>query len=261
MSTEPGTPDVQPHYDLQLRVLDALAEARNYNRWIADMTLPHLGEHPIEIGSGLGDLAALWLESGVDRVTLSDLEQRSIESLAGRFDNDPRVDLRQLDLTEGATGTYSAAVAVNVLEHVEDDLGALVALRALVRPGGRIIVFVPAMPFAMSQFDRAIGHYRRYKKAGLTDLFEAAGIRPTVARYVNAPGLFGWLVAMKLLRGEASKESRLIKLWDRTVIPVARRVEQRWQPPFGQSTLVIGEPDPGYQADQPPSTTTFEPVT
>ncbi len=231
--------DVQPHYELQLRVLEAVASAERYNRWIASLALPHLGEHPIEIGSGLGDQAALWLEAGVPRITLSDLEPRSVESLRERFSDEPRVDLLQLDLATLASGSYSAVVALNVLEHIEDDAKALIASRSLVRPRGRVIVFVPAFPFAMSRFDREIGHFRRYTKQTLVDRFVAAGLEPISARYVNAPGLIAWFVMMKLLRGRPS-DGRLVRLWDRTAIPPTRAVETRWAAPFGQSLLMVG---------------------
>lgn len=231
--------DVQPHYDLQLRVLEALAGAERYNSWIASLALPHLGDHPIEIGSGLGDQAELWLAAGIPRIALSDLEQRSVEALGERFRDEPRVELRHLDLADAPEADYSAAVAMNVLEHIEDDVEALAATRRLVRPGGRVVVFVPAFPFAMSRFDREIGHYRRYTRDDLARRFRTAGLDPIEARYVNAPGLVAWFVLMRLLRGRPS-DGRLVHLWDRTAIPVARALETRRPAPFGQSVLVVG---------------------
>ena len=60
-----GMRDAQPHYDLQLEVLETLADARNYNDWVSSLAFPYLGDDPLEIGSGLGDQAALWLERGL----------------------------------------------------------------------------------------------------------------------------------------------------------------------------------------------------
>jgi hypothetical protein len=57
--------------------------------------------------------------------------------------------------------------------------------------------------------------------------------------YVNAPGLLGWIVAMKWLRREPS-EGVLLRAWDKVVVPVARRVEAVKAPPFGQSLLAVG---------------------
>ena len=62
---------------------------------------------------------------------------------------------------------HSAVVSFNVLEHIEDDVGALASFAGLVRPGGAIVVLTPACPFAMSPFDREIGHLRRYSRRSL----------------------------------------------------------------------------------------------
>lgn len=58
-------------------------------------------------------------------------------------------------------GAHSAFVSINVLEHIADDVAALRSARSLVRPGGFVISFVPAFPFATSRYDLEIGHLRR----------------------------------------------------------------------------------------------------
>ncbi len=104
-------------------------------------------------------------------------------------------------------------------------------------------MFVPAFPFAMSRFDRAVGHYRRYRRGTLTRVFEAANLRMERIHYVNAPGLLAWFVGMRLLR-MTPQDSWSVRLWDRFVIPVARAFESRVRPPFGQSLLAIGSVPP-----------------
>jgi SAM-dependent methyltransferase len=230
--------DAQPHYGLQLEVLETLADARNYNDWISSLAFPYLGANPVEIGSGLGHQAAMWLQRGVPRLTLSDLEQRSVETLEQRFSGDGRVTVRRIDLLDAAPALFSSVVAINVLEHVHDDVRALRGARKLVRVGGRVIIFVPAFPFAMSRFDDEIGHFRRYTTGSLTDRLEAARLEPQVVRYVNAPGLLAWFVLMRLLRLRPSGGT-FVRAWDRTVIPIARRLEQRRPARFGQSVFAV----------------------
>ena len=83
---------------LQLRVLDALQGAERYNRWLAELTLPYLGDDPIEAGSGIGTNAALWLELGVPRVTVSELDDVALARLRERFAAEPRVQVEVIDL-------------------------------------------------------------------------------------------------------------------------------------------------------------------
>lgn len=225
---------------LQHQVLETLTDARNYNAWLADLAWPHLGDDPIEIGAGIGTFTRLWLAKGVPRLTVSDVEPGALAALRAAFADDPRVDVEEIDLTDPRGGHHSALVALNVLEHVPDDVAALGAGSRLVRPGGRVVILVPAFAFAMSRFDRTIGHHRRYTTASLRSAFERAGLVPLDVRYVNAPGLPAWLVAMRLLGGEPHNGPAL-RIWDRLVVPVARGVERRLAPPFGQSVLGVAE--------------------
>ena len=133
---------------------------------------------------------------------------------------------------------HSAVVAFNVLEHVADDVAALRNAARLVRRDGLVIMFVPAFSWAMSKFDRAIGHYRRYTVSGLEQRFEAAGLTLRESRYVNAPGLAAWAVGMRLLR-LTPRDGPVLRVWDRIVIPPTRALESRVRLPFGQSVFGV----------------------
>jgi SAM-dependent methyltransferase len=223
---------------VQHRVLEALEGAKNYNAWLAELTRPYLGDDPLEIGSGLGGNASLWLDAGVRRVTVSEIDADVLRRLQARFDDDARVSVERIDLSEAAEGSYSAVVGLNVLEHIEDDVGALRGAAGLLREGGKVVMFVPAFEFAKGRFDRAIGHYRRYTRTTLTDAFVRAGLRPESVRYVNSVGLPAWFVSVRLL-GQEPREGLMLRAWDRGVIPLVRQVERRFSPPFGQSVLGV----------------------
>ena len=223
---------------LQSEVLESLAGAVNYNDWLISLAAPYLGDWPIELGSGLGDYAQSWLGAGVPRITVTEIDRVRLNRLATRFAGDPRVEVTSFDIQAPPEREHSALVAFNVLEHIEDDVAALRAAHALVRPGGLVVMFVPAFGFAMSGFDRRVGHFRRYTVAGLRRAFTLAELDVVEARYVNLPGLAAWFVGMRLLR-MAPGEGPLLWLWDRGVIPLARRWESSHRPPFGQSVFAV----------------------
>jgi len=220
---------------LQHRVLESLGTATRYTDWLVDIIRPHLGDDPIEIGSGLGDHAHRWLDDGVPHITVTERDRELVAALRRRFDGDSRVDVAELDLLAAGPGEHSAAVLLNVLEHIDDDVAALRKARGL---AARVVVLVPAFPFAMSRFDREIGHHRRYTKPTLSAAARAAGLTVEALDYVNALGLIGWTVGMKLLRLEP-REGKMLTLWDRHVVPTARRLEKARKPPFGQSLLLV----------------------
>ncbi len=102
------------------------------------------------------------------------------------------------------------------------------------------MLVVPAFEFAMSNFDREIGHHRRYRLSTMEAALRAAGLRPLELRYVNAVGLIGWTLVVKLLRGRP-RDGALLRVFDRFFVPVLRRIEGLVRPPFGQSVLAVAE--------------------
>jgi SAM-dependent methyltransferase len=203
------------------------------------MALPFLGEHAIEMGSGLGDYAEQWLASGVPELTVSEVDPTRLAVLENKFADEPRVHVRALDVFHPPAGDYSAMVAFNVLEHIPDHVAALRAAHRLVRPGGAVVMLAPAFGFAMSNFDRAVGHVRRYTVGSMTDAMRQAGLSVEQAKYVNIPGLVAWFIGIRLLR-MTPREGRLLTAWDTKVIPRTRRWEAVHKAPFGQSVFAVG---------------------
>jgi SAM-dependent methyltransferase len=228
---------VEGDTELQSAVLEDLADAVNYRHWLVDLALPHLAGPTLEIGSGLGHYAADWADRGV-RITASEADPGRLAALRRRFDGDPRVTVRELAAPIDVRGDYAAVVAVNVMEHIPDDVGVLARFSGLLRPGGKVVLLVPALPALMSRFDRAIGHQRRYRRAGLAVTLQRAGLIVDTVHYVNLPGVPAWYVGMRLLR-TTPRSGPLLSTWDHVVVPAARRLERRWHPPLGQSLFAV----------------------
>lgn len=224
---------------LQSATLESLASAVNYNNWLTSLAVPHLGDTPIELGSGLGDYAQTWLDTGVPQITTTEIDPFRLALLRSRFAGDPRVEVMSFDILSPPQRDHSALVAFNVLEHIPDHVRALRAAHTLLRPGGSVIMFVPAFEFAMSRFDRYVGHVRRYTVPSMRSALAAAGLNVVEARYVNLPGLPAWFVGMRLLRMSPT-EGPLLSVWDKRVIPLARKWESGHRARFGQSVFAVG---------------------
>ena len=223
---------------LQSRTLESVASAANYHAWLTDLARPHLGDHPLELGSGLGDYARIWLDGGLPEITVTEADPDRLGMLRARFAGDHRVHVQGIDVLRPTPAAHSAFVAFNVLEHIPDHVGALEAAHVLLRPGGRVVMFVPALEMAMSRFDREVGHVRRYTKKGLQDAMTAAGLVVDEIRYVDIPGLLAWFVGMRLFRMTPG-EGPLLSAWDKAVVPVTRRLESRVRAPFGKSVFAV----------------------
>lgn len=219
--------------------LAANASAGNYHAWLSSLAVPYLGSHPLELGSGLGEYAQMWMEQGLHGIAISEIDQVLNDHLQRRFAADPRVRIVDIDLSGQEPGDYTSVVSFNVMEHVPDDRAAFRAAHALLRPGGYVVTFAPAFPCAMSRFDRSIGHVRRYTIASISEGYRDAGFEMVECRYYNAPGLLAWYVGMRLLH-LTPKAGPALSLWDSQVIPRVRRWESRRTVPFGQSVFAVG---------------------
>jgi SAM-dependent methyltransferase len=219
---------------------DAGVSQRRYKAFQLELVRPHVGRSLLEVGAGLGEFAAQ--VTGLERHVVTDVDAAAVASMARRFADRPEVEARVLDLAgdleEQVGEPVDTVLAINVLEHIDDDAGALRRMASLVVPGGRLVMWVPGYMQLYGEFDRAVGHVRRYTPTTLASAFERAGLTPLDIKPVNFLGAFAWWLAVR--RGGVGKQKPgLVKAYDRLVVPTTRFVERRVTPPFGQSVLGV----------------------
>jgi SAM-dependent methyltransferase len=215
------------------------ADQRRYRAFQLELIGPHCGDSVLEVGAGLGEFASQF--SGLRRHVVTDRDPAAVASMAERFADRPEVEARTFDLAEGAIDIgepVASVVAINVLEHIDDDTGALRGLASMVRPGGRIVLFVPGYMQLYGDFDRKVGHVTRYTPATLSKSVTAAGLTIESIKPINFLGGIAWWAAVR--RGGAGyPDPRLVKIYDRTVIPLTKLIERWIRPPFGQTVLCV----------------------
>lgn len=219
--------------------LDAMAEARNYCRWIMEYFSPYLGHRVVEIGAGKGTFSELLLNSReVADLVLFEAAANLFPMLRERFAN--RTVRLHCGYFEPSLlgGPVDSVVLVNVLEHVADDGALLSQIHQCLRPGGCVLLFVPALAWNYGSLDKAFGHWRRYDKRRLVRTLEHARFRVERARYVNVMGIASWFFAGKLLRQTTLKPAQ-VRWYDRRIIPWSFKLERICEPPLGQSLLAV----------------------
>lgn len=215
------------------------ADQRRYRAFQLETIEPHCGPSVLEVGAGLGEFAAQF--SGLRRHVVTDVDPGAVAAMAARFADRPEVEARVFDLARGGLDIgdpVSSVVAINVLEHIDDDTGALRSLAGLVEPGGRIVLWVPGYMQLYGEFDRAVGHVRRYTPRTLTAAIRNAGLTPELVKPVNFLGGIAWWATVRR-GGVGTPRPALVRTYDRFVVPVTRVVERRVTPPFGQSVLGV----------------------
>jgi SAM-dependent methyltransferase len=216
---------------------------RPYLTWQLDQFRPFLGRRVLEIGCGVGGvLAQLGPRECVWGI---DVDPEILACARERFRDRPECRFAVADLgalepalvAELAAQRFDTILCINVLEHVQDDLGALRTLERLLVPGGTLALLVPAHPALYGAYDRVDGHWRRYDRARLRALLAQTRLRPLRLHYFNAVGAIGWFVRYRLLRKTVHDQSHFGRM--NRLLPLVRPLESWWKPPFGLSLVAV----------------------
>jgi SAM-dependent methyltransferase len=139
---------------------------------------------------------------------------------------------------------FALIYSLNVLEHIDDDLGTLESLKAYLKPGGTLLLYVPAFQVLYSAMDRRVGHVRRYRRSELVRLLVQAGYSVDSARYVDSLGFLAALAYRVLGSDDGSIDRRALVFFDRWIFPMSvilDRVLGRW---FGKNVIVLARVKP-----------------
>jgi 2-polyprenyl-3-methyl-5-hydroxy-6-metoxy-1,4-benzoquinol methylase len=144
-------------------VLELLEDAKNYNTYLVNLleASSKPGDRVLDFGAGIGTFAKILSDNGRDVICVEP------DELQNAVLQDKGLSAHK-DLAEIPENQLDLIYSLNVLEHIEDDIAVLRLCRARIKPGGRILIYVPAFQILYSSFDRMLGHVRRYSRAELS---------------------------------------------------------------------------------------------
>ena len=202
----------------------------------------------LDVGCGNGGLVAWLLERGYDArgIDLSGpIAEAAQEALRACGLDPTRIRQASVESLVEHSELADNIVSMDCLEHIEDDAAAFASLVSGVRPGGRLIITVPAMPSVFGEKDRTVGHYRRYTRERLEALTEGHPLRVEELRYWNLLGVAPTFIAVRVFDRAVDDSFRygnpgLAKRVLRGGLSAwFRNVENRIQPPLGLTLLMV----------------------
>ena len=209
--------------------LEAMEQAERYNRFLLGLVLPLArGRRVLDFGAGSGTFAHTLAAQGVEVV--------AVEPASGLRE---KLTVRKhADVSEVAAASVDLVYSFNVLEHIEDDAAALAQLRRVLRPGGRLLLYVPAFMLLYSEMDRRIGHVRRYRKQALKRLVRAAGFEVEDVRHADSVGFLAALAFRALGPRDGALNPRAVRFYDRYVFPLSRLLDLGFDPVIGKNLIL-----------------------
>lgn len=203
----------------------------------AELIIPMLeGKKVLEVGCGTGDLLQ-FLYSDNYELTGSDysnvyLDKAREKNLSTKLF---KADLLDEKFWLQYENQFDSVIASEVIEHIQDDSRALQTIFHILKPGGVLVLTVPAFNFLYSNHDKKIGHFRRYSKKSLNNIINLAGFSIEKIRYWNALGFFGWLINFKILNKHLDSSAKPSLIY---ILTKSLKIERNVKFPLGLTIVV-----------------------
>ncbi|MFK5947837.1 MAG: class I SAM-dependent methyltransferase [Methylococcales bacterium] len=218
------------------RDLEAMSVADNYNNWVFSKIKKHLGTKVSEVGAGIGVFTKMILSSGSRYVYGYEPSENMYKLLTDNLKNHTNTELFNHEYNGLKSDTV---IYLNVMEHIEhDDIEIKKAFSGLDN-NGKIIIFVPALPWLYSHIDKSVGHYRRYYKKDIEKKVIDAGFKIEESYYMDILGIIPWYIFFVVMK--ININSGNVGLYDKAIIPIMRFIEKYIPIPIGKNIMIIGK--------------------
>ena len=221
--------------------LTLFKDAVNWKSYFSKKIRPNIKGDVLEVGAGIGSNTKFLARERNSISSWSLLEPDT------RLTSEIEVNIASLDIDKISVinGTidnvsderYDTIIYIDVLEHIENAVLEIEKVKKCLKPGGMLIILVPAYNFLFNEFDKRIGHFRRYNKSLLLhqigDLFSLEKLF-----YLDSMGFFASL-ANKLFLKKALPSSANIKFWDNYIVKSSTFFDILFFNSFGKSLIGI----------------------
>lgn len=240
---------------MDVSAIEAMALVERSHWWfrakrdlvIAELDRRRVSGTVVDVGAGTGGL--LDALRGAGRPAVGVELDRVALGLAARLDPRPTMAQAVAERVPVASGAAAAVTALDVLEHLDDDVIGFRELARVAGPGGLVVVAVPAYRWAWSDHDVRLGHRRRYTRVALVAAAHAADID-----VVRCTHFHGWLAPValllrrtplrRLIRGQSAEEASFLSPTVNRLLGWLGRFERfvlGWADlPVGLSILLVG---------------------
>jgi SAM-dependent methyltransferase len=216
--------------------LEVMALAVNYNAFLTELVLRYAGDAAalLDFGAGIGTFAATLVERGRAVSCIeTDTDQAGMIAAKG-------IPVQQR-VSDYPDNSFDFIYSLNVLEHIEDDVQALTELRRVLKPQGKIFIYVPALNVLYSSMDRKVGHHRRYSRRSLQHLGRSAGYRVSHCRYADSLGFPATLLFKLTNNTSGDLNPGPLTLYDKWIFPLSRLGDYLTSRLFGKNVYCVLE--------------------
>jgi len=220
------------NYDgFELDTFDAAKKFRNYQLYYLKS---YIKDPFLEVGAGQGGLTNLYKKFTKD-ITLIEPDNKLFQLLRKKFrKKNIKIKNQTIDKIKFK---YQTIIYFDVLEHIKSDLKEVKIASKKLKKNGNLIFNVPAHQLFYNEFDKAVGHFKRYNKKDFKDIEKKTDLKIEKLIYYDSIGLL-FLILNKIFKLKETNLKNKIYFWN-MLIPLSKIIDKLTFNKFGKSLLCV----------------------
>ncbi len=198
----------------ELEIFDKANLWRNYLHKIISK---YIGKKVLEVGAGIGSFTQIYMDDKKD-ITLSEIDDFNYKTIKEKFFYKKNCKIEKKRITE-INDEFDTIMYLSVLEHIEDDKEEILQALSKLRKNGNLIICAPAHNFMYSEFDKEIGHFKRYEMNFFKELkFKNAIVLKSF--FIDSFGYLLYFINKLVFKKEVYPSKLKVFIWDKLFIPI-----------------------------------------
>lgn len=214
--------------------LEYFDSALNFRLYQFSLIKKYLVKNFLEVGAGKGGLASIY-KNHIKNITLLEPDIKLFKKLKKKFKKDP-ILIKNHQIKD-IKNTFDTIIYFDVIEHIKDDLKEVKTASNRLNRNGHLIISVPAFQIFYSDFDKSVGHIKRYSKKDFKEIEKNCDLRIEKLIYYDSIGFF-LLLINKFFSLKSKKLKYRIIIWN-LLIPISKILDFLTLNKFGKSLLCV----------------------
>ncbi len=222
--------------------LELFQNATNWKQYYGEKLKPFISGDVLEVGAGMGGTSKFLINKHVKSWAFLEPDEELLNKIKSNFTWPKPLSIDYINgYSSGLANSamYDTIIYIDVLEHIKDDYQELDNICKHVRPGGHIVTLSPAFLAVYNDFDRQIGHFRRYDMK-MISVMQFSSLKLKNCFYLDSIGLMASFINKYFLK-QSLPSNQQIKFWDSYIIPVSKVFDNVLSSKFGKSIVAIWE--------------------
>ena len=217
----------------ELEIFDKAHFWRNYTYLLVKK---FIGKKILEVGAGIGSFTKIYIKEKSD-ITLSEIDSFNYETLKKNFNSQKNVKVEN-KLIQQFNETFDTIFYISVLEHIENDTKEITDAIEKLEDKGHLIICVPAHNYMYSNFDKEIGHFRRYEM-NFFDKLDLINAKVKKSYFLDSFGQLVYFLNKLIFSKEVYPSKLKIFIWDKIFIPITYIIDFFSFYKFGKNIICI----------------------